>query len=50
MERECVRRIRCGRRPSVLEKNAEQINYDLDQEDTEDRCSMTGVDLMKVVE
>ena len=30
---------------AVFEKNSKFVNYDLLQEDIEDRCSMAGVDL-----
>jgi hypothetical protein len=34
----------------VFEKDSKFVNYDLDQDDIEDRCSMAGVDLTKVAE
>ena len=37
-------------RYAVFEKDSKFVNYDLDQKDIEDRCSMTGADLTKVVE
>jgi hypothetical protein len=30
---------------AVFEKDSKTVNYDLDQDDIEGRCSMTGVDL-----
>jgi len=37
-------------RYAVLEKNSKSVNYDQDQGDLEDRCSMAGVDLTDVAE
>ena len=37
-------------RYAVFEKNSKFVNYDLDQDDIEDRCSMAGVDLTNVAE
>jgi hypothetical protein len=37
-------------RYAVFEKNSKFVNYDLGQEDIEDRCSMAGVDLRNVAE
>jgi hypothetical protein len=37
-------------RYAVFEKNSKFVNYDLGQEDIEDRCSMTGTDLTDVAE
>jgi hypothetical protein len=38
--------IRCA----VFEKNSKFVNYDLDQENIEDRCSMAATDLTNVAE
>jgi hypothetical protein len=35
---------------AVFEKDSKFVNYDLGQEDIEDRCSMAGVDLTNVAE
>jgi hypothetical protein len=35
---------------AVFEKNSKFVNYDLDEEDIEDRCSMVGIDLTTVAE
>jgi hypothetical protein len=35
-------------RYAVFEKNSKFVNYDLGQEDIEDRCSLAGVDLTNV--
>jgi hypothetical protein len=37
-------------RYAVFEKNSKFVNYDLDQEDIDDRCSMTGTELTNVAE
>jgi hypothetical protein len=37
-------------RYAVFEKNSKFVNYDLGQEEIEDRCSMAGVDLTNVAE
>ena len=37
-------------RYAVFEKNSKFVNYDLGEEDLEDRCSMAGVDLTNVAE
>ena len=37
-------------RYAVFEKNSKFVNYDLGQDDIEDRCSMAGVDLTNVAE
>jgi hypothetical protein len=37
-------------RYAVIEKGSKFVNYDLNQEDIEDRCSMTGTDLTNVAE
>jgi len=37
-------------RYAVLEKGSKTVNYDLDQEDLEGRCSMSGVDLTNIAE
>jgi hypothetical protein len=37
-------------RYAVFEKNSKFVNYDLGQEDIEDRCSMAGTDLTNVAE
>jgi hypothetical protein len=37
-------------RYAVFEKNSKFVNYDLGQEDIEDRCSIAGVDLTNVAE
>jgi hypothetical protein len=37
-------------RYAVFEKNSKLVNYDLGQEDIEDRCSMAGTDLTNVAE
>jgi len=37
-------------RYAVFEKDSKFVNYDLDQEDIEDRCSMAGADLTDVAE
>jgi hypothetical protein len=37
-------------RYAVFEKNSKFVNYDLGQEDIEDRCSMVGTDLTNVAE
>jgi hypothetical protein len=37
-------------RYAAFEKNSKFVNYDLGQEDTEDRCSMAGTDLTNVAE
>jgi hypothetical protein len=37
-------------RYAVFEKNSKFMNYDLDQDDIEDRCSMAGTDLTTVAE
>jgi hypothetical protein len=37
-------------RYAVFEKDSKFVNYDLGQEDIEDRCSMAGVDLTNVAE
>ena len=34
----------------TFEKGSKFLNYDLDQDDIEDRCSTTGVDLTNVAE
>ena len=35
---------------AVFDKDSKFLNYDLDQESIEDRCSMAGVDLTNVAE
>ena len=35
---------------AVFEKDSRFLNYDLGQEDIEDRCSLAGVDLTNVAE
>jgi hypothetical protein len=37
-------------RYAAFEKNSAFVNYDLDEEDIEDRCSMAGKDLTSVAE
>ena len=37
-------------RYAVFEKNSKFVNYDLDQEDIDDRCSTTGTELTNVAE
>jgi hypothetical protein len=37
-------------RYAVFEKNSKFVNYDLGQEDIEDRCSMVGTDLTNIAE
>jgi hypothetical protein len=37
-------------RYAVFEKDSKFVNYDLDQDDIEDRCSMAGTDLTNVAE
>ena len=37
-------------RYAVFEKNSKFVNYDLSEEDIEDRCSMDGVDFTNVAE
>jgi hypothetical protein len=37
-------------RHAVFEKNSKCVNYDLGQEDIEERCSMAGADLTNVAE
>jgi hypothetical protein len=37
-------------RYAVFEKSSTLVNYDLGQEDIEDRCSMTGTDLTNIAE
>jgi hypothetical protein len=37
-------------RYAVFEKNSKFVNYDLGQEDIEDRCSMAGTALTNVAE
>jgi hypothetical protein len=37
-------------RYAVFEKDSKFVNYDLGQEDIEDRCSMAGIDLTNVAE
>ena len=35
---------------AVLEEGSKFLNYDLDQDDIEDRCNATGIDLTNVAE
>jgi hypothetical protein len=37
-------------RYAIFEKDSKSVNYDLDQEELEDRCCMAGVDLTDVAE
>jgi hypothetical protein len=37
-------------RYAVFEKDSKFVNYDLSQEDLEERCSMAGTDLTKIAE
>jgi hypothetical protein len=37
-------------RYAVFEKNSKFVNYDLNEDDIEDRCSMAGTDLTSVAE